>query len=446
MGRFSWLLVLALAVCAPLISTAETGLPRLRVGPEGRFLIEETGKPFVWIGETNWFFAKVDPEKRDRLLDRRSGQGFTVLFIAAREALYDGRGGPYLEGDVTRFNEPWWEYLEEYVDEAGRRGMYVGVALGWWGHVARNGPEKLYRNGLRAARRLNGKTNVVWLVAGEAGGHERKTVLPRENVEAIVRGIRDGDEDDKLLTVHADFRRGTSLNRDAELVDFNNWQTSQWCCRDDLPRKDPRRWTVWEAIGYDYEQDYPTPSGRKPTLDAEAFYERNKDFCGGTPLMVRRRAYFTILAGAFGHSYGAGGAWDGLTEPEGCSGDVVQALEYEGADDVGHVATLLRSLGDGLLEMRPRQEMVLSGQSRSYDSHIQAAAARDGRFALVYDADGGTVRLDLTTLVDGALQARWFDPREGEFGDPFAVERGDDVRLTAPTSGQDWVLVVEALR
>ena len=72
----------------------------------------------------------------------------------------------------------------------------------------RNEPSALYRNGYQAAQRLNGKTNIIWLVAGEAGGHSRDGAIPREKIEAVVKGIRDGDDDDKLLTIHADYRRG----------------------------------------------------------------------------------------------------------------------------------------------------------------------------------------------------------------------------------------------
>lgn len=428
------------------IARAADSLPRLRVHEEGRFLIKETGEPFVWVGETNWFFAEVDPARRDRMLDRRRDQGFTVLFISARENLYSGEGGPYGDG-ITDFNEPWWSYLEDYVDEAAARGIYVGVTLGWWAHVKGNEPSALYRNGYQAAQRLNGKTNVIWLVAGEAGGHSRDGAIPREKMEAIVKGIRDGDEDDKLLTIHADYRRGTSLNADRELVDFNNWQTSQWCCRHDLPRDDEREWTVWEAIEFDYSQKYDTPSGVKPTLDAEAIYERNKDFCDATPFMIRRRAYFTILAGAFGHSYGAGGIWDTLDEPEGCSGSYLDALEYEGADDMRHLAAFLRSLGDGLLKLRPNQDLVRSGQSDDYDSHIQAAQAADGSYAAVYDADGGSIGLDLGGLQGAAARVRWIDPRTGEFAeskDAVALPVSD-ATFTAPSSGEDWLLLIEVV-
>lgn len=420
-------------------------LPRLRVGPEGRFLVQEDGDVFVWVGDTNWFFAELDPTQRNQILDKRQAQGFTVMFVSARELLYDGRGGPYDDGDITDLNAAWWDYLEAYVDEAAARGLYVGVALGWWGHVLRNEAADLYTNGVAVAQRLTGKTNVIWLVAGEAGGHHRKTEIPNDKMEAIIQGIRDGDADGKLLTIHADYRRGTSLTDDAALVDFNNWQTSQWCCRDDLPRKDERAWTVWEAIAYDYAQSYDTPSGAKPTIDSEPWYENNKDFCGTTPFIIRRRAYFTLLAGAFGVHYGAGGIWDALTEPEGCSGTALQALAYDGADDLRHLSALLHDLGNDLLKLRPNQAMIVGGQSADYDAHVQAAQATDGSYALVYDADGGTLSLDLTGLAAGPIRACWMDPRDGTFTETRASysNRASAQVVTAPSSDHDWVLVLQ---
>ena len=436
---------LLLLTFAAFPALAQPSTPPLQIGPEGRFLVKPNGDAFVWVGETNWFFARIDPDRRDRMLDKRHTQGFTVLFVAAREPLYTGAGGPYVDGDITRLNEPWWTYLEDYIDAAARRGMYVGVALGWWGHVLRNTPEDLYTNGVAAAQRLNGKTNVVWLTAGEAGGHERKQTLPRENLEALVRGIRDGDTDDKLLTIHADYRRATSLTDDAALVDFNNWQTSQWCCRADLPRKDDRTWTVWEAMAFDYAQRYDTPSGAKPTLDGEAWYERNKDFCGATAFHIRRRAYFTILAGGFGHTYGAGGIWDALDEPEGCSGSYLDALDYPGAEDMAHLSAFLHALGNDLLLLRPNQTLIRAGQSAAYDAHVQAAQAADGSYAVVYDADGGTLRLDLSGLSSAFLRARWFNPDTSAYvDDERRYPREHNVRFEAPTADQDWVLWLRA--
>jgi hypothetical protein len=379
------------------------------------------------------------------MLDQRRDQSFTILFISVREELYNGKGGPYLD-DITSFNEAWWLYLDEYIDEAAQRGLYVGIALGWWGHIHRNTVEDLYKNGFLVAQRLTGKTNVIWLVAGEAGSHHRKHTIDYNKMEAIVQGLRAGDDDDRLLTIHADFQRGTSLSKDAELVDFNNWQTSQWCCPEDLPRQDERQWTVWEAIAYDYAQLYDTPSGAKPTLDAEAWYEHNKDFCGTTPFNIRRRAYYTILAGALGHQYGAGGIWDAISRSEECSGSYLDALAYSGAEDMGHLSSFLHGLGDGLLKLRPNQGMITRGQSEDYDAHIQAAQAKDGSYAVIYDANGGTMALDLTYLSWNSIEVKWFNPDNGKFTEVSIVYNNgnSEQEFTAPSSDQDWVLLLKA--
>jgi hypothetical protein len=356
--------------------------------------------------------------------------------------LFNGNGGPYIDGDITELNDAWWDYLEQYVDEAAKRGLYVGITLGWWGHVLNHNISDLYTNGFKVAQRLNGKTNIVWLVAGESGSHDRRNRIPDDKMKAIVTGIRDGDEDDKLLTIHADYRRGTSISNDSELVDFNNWQTSQWCCPNDLPRKGDDQLTVWEAIVHDYEQSYNTPSGVKPTIDAEAQYENNKDFCGSTPFTIRRRAYFTILAGAFGHQYGAGGIWDALKKPEGCSGSFLDALEYDGAEDMGHLSKFLHSLGNDLLLLRPYQPMITEGQSDSYDEHIQAAIAKDGSYAIIYDSNGGKMKLDLQRMSSQPIKAKWFNPDTGEYSDnPSGFSnKNTDQEFTAPSSKNDWLL------
>ncbi len=39
-------------------SPALAQMQKLKTGPEHRFLVKENGEPFVWIGETNWFFEE----------------------------------------------------------------------------------------------------------------------------------------------------------------------------------------------------------------------------------------------------------------------------------------------------------------------------------------------------------------------------------------------------
>jgi len=413
---------------------------KLVVGPDKRFLVKENGDAFVWIGETNWFFAKLPPATIDHILDKRSSQGFTIMFVSCREKLYNGEG----TGGISSPNEAWWSYLDEYIAKCEQRNLYVGITLGWHGKTRSNSEADLYNYGKWVGKRYKDNKNVIWLTLGEAGSHNRKNTIPDSKLNALIKGIRDGDTGDKLLTVHADFRRGTSLTNDAALCDFNNWQTSQWCCPADLPRKDPRQWTVWQAIEYDYNR---TPE--KPTLDSEAWYENNKDHCGTTPFNIRRRAYYTILAGAFGHTYGAGGIWDGLTGKNGCSGSYKDALEYPGSYDIGHCSDFFHSLGNDYIKMRPDQNFIIRGQSSSYDMHIQASVAKDSSFAVVYSGDDSKYSLDLTKMKPGSIETRWFDPRNGvyqtDFESPYSNINADQVFDPPGNSGpgNDWVLYLK---
>ena len=427
-------------------SPALAQMQKLKIGPHRRFLVKENGEPFVWIGETNWFFAKLPPETIDQILDKRQSQKFTMMFVSCRESLYNGAGGP---GSPSQPNEAWWAYLDSYVEKCAQRNLYVGITLGWWGVAKKHNADTLYDFGRFVGHRYRNQNNIIWLTLGESGGHRRKDEIPGERLEALVRGIRDGDTGDKLLTIHADYQRGTSLKAsDARLVDFNNWQTSQWTAPEDLPRKGARigNGTVWEAIAYDYGQRYNGLP--KPTLDSEAKYENNKDFGGSTPFGIRRRAYFTIFAGAFGHTYGAGGIWDGLREKEGRSGSALDALHYTGAEQIGYLSQFLQGLGDQYSKLRPDQDLIVSLNSRSYDKHIQASVASDGQFALVYSASDDSYVLDLTRLKRHRLAARWYSPRDNtyhpESKSPYANTQAKQ-RFDPPGDegpGHDWVLML----
>jgi hypothetical protein len=370
-----------------------------------------------------WKWKALASEQIERIIDDHHARGYTVLQIIAYPDSYDR--------------------VDRMVRYAAQRDLYMALVTGWYRDVLRGSEAELYQRGRTLGARYRRDNNIVWLTAGEAGGHRRKGTIPDGKLSALIRGIRDGDTGEKLLTVHADYQRGTSIDNDTHLVDFDNWQTSQWAAPTDLPRNDPRRWTVWEAIAYDYGRTPP-----KPTLDAEAWYENNKSHPGASPFAIRRRAYFTILAGGFGHTYGAGGIWDGLTEPQGKSGNWEDALEYEGYIQIGYLSEFLHGLGDDLLKLRPDPSILRGTNPDSYDAHIQASVAEDGSFAVVYFASDSPCRLDLTRLRAGQVAARWYNPRDNTYRDdphaPYATTVSDQV-FDPPTDrgpGTDWVLVL----
>jgi hypothetical protein len=75
-------MVLAMAACAPKVQTEKKGLPRLKVSENHRFLVDENGNPFFWLGDTGWLlFSKLNREDADKYLTDRANKGFNVIQI-----------------------------------------------------------------------------------------------------------------------------------------------------------------------------------------------------------------------------------------------------------------------------------------------------------------------------------------------------------------------------
>ncbi|MBN1676552.1 MAG: DUF4038 domain-containing protein [Kiritimatiellae bacterium] len=418
-------------------------MEKLRISDNGRFLAYPSGAPFIWIGDTFWLIRYRPPEVFDSYLDTRRTQGFTIIQTLFMDHSHDPAK---------------WHAYDAFVAKAAERGMYVAVVLDW-GDPRKTDPwtaEQLYRHAFWVGRRYRDADNIVWLTLGE--GTDWRT--PREKILAAVRGLRDGDTGKKLLSLHTIFGTSTGITGFTEHVDFHTWQTNHWEAPDCLPLyampkgKQPwpypppcehGNWRVWEAIAADRARE---PA--KPVLDTEAWYEgdgtgnRRLFQCNGgaLPYHVRRRAYFTVLAGACGHTYGAAGVWD-------VKGDFEQNLRMEGAAQMGHLGKLLESLGSDLLQLTPEQAMVAEGQSDDYDEHVQACRAADGGWALVYIANGKRVVLDCTCLAGRAGMAQWFDPRTGTRLDAGSFPTGRAVAFKPPGEpavGNDWVLLLASAR
>lgn len=462
-------------------------MSKLRIGGNGRHLAYADGTPFIWLGDTIWCWTAYTAAEQDEYLAVRAAQGYTVLQtrLIRNDAYYrDDYGCPFFTPDdmalpyapaskgrrpfelaACRPNEAYWRRTDEWLQKIAAHGLYAAPVL-FWGDapsLKRIGEAQMYELARWVGARYRDYDNIVWLTLGE--GTDGR--VPAEKVLPAVRGLRDGDTGGKLLSIHACTRTTTSALYWDEL-DFHTWQTSQWCAPSFLP--DPQvnwqreqgngNWRVWEAIAADCGRTPP-----KPVLDSEAWYEdapldpppRYPSYrsafgsfgqgCGAQAYHVRRRAYFTVLAGACGHTYGANPVWShGTTFAKDGPGVTWRtALQFPGGRHMGHLKRLLAARPFDLLV--PDQALVTVGQSDEYDGHVQAARASDGRYAYVYVADGHPIGVDLTGLRGDRRSASWFDPRTGEYAPVANVENSPAARFDPPgTPGldNDWVLVVEA--
>jgi hypothetical protein len=279
---------------------------------------------------------------------------------------------------------------------------------------------------------------VLWILGGD---HNPDNDRERAIIEAMAAGLKEGDRGSHLITFHP---RGPGLSSDyfheADWLDFNMVQSSHGARDHDN--------------GVFAEHDYRLEPA-KPTLDGEPRYEtlpvgfyntnaaRNVRF---DDYDCRQAAYWSLLAGACGHTYGHGSIWQ-MWQP---GRDAVlwatipwyDALDHPGAFQMGHIRRLFES--------RPFQKLVpdqsiLVNAPATGPAKVRAARATDGSFAFVYSPRGEPFTVRINCIRNHRIRQTWFDPRYGVAEPIHTTDTPGFQTFAPPTSGRgcDWLLVLD---
>jgi Protein of unknown function (DUF4038)/Putative collagen-binding domain of a collagenase len=456
--------LLALAGVVPLRAAT---LPQLRISSNGRYFVQEGGRPFLYLGDTAWTILDWTRQDADTYLHDRAKKGFTVIQISI--AGFDTLTVPdayghtiFVNRDPSRPNEAYFQDLDYVVNEAESLGLYVALVPLWANNYERprhveGFPDDPHANVLTRATaysygdflgaRYRNKP-VIWILGGDwfATGYED---IWRSMAAGIERG-EDGVH--HLMTYHEKSPRSSSqwFQHDAWLS-FNMIQSGH---------------TVFNR-NYDLVAEDWSKLPVKPVVDGEGGYEGIKDAMAPGHTIdaadVRRIAYSALFAGAAGYTYGAHGVW-GYRSPSGghsvtarafhdtrhgVAPPWAEALQLPAGSQMRYLRSLLESRP--MLERIPDQWLIANDPMGTVN-RIEATRAQDGSYAFIYTAAGGTLRI---RMIDGiynklsgkTIRAYWYNPRDGSstlIGD-FAISPFRD--FTAPSSGHgnDWVLVLDDL-
>jgi hypothetical protein len=440
---------------------AADSLPALKVSNDHRGLVTTEGKPFFWLGDTAWdLFAKLDLDKAKTYLRHRRAQGFTVVQAHLLDGDFDSADGrasvAFQENDFARPNPEYWKRADAIIAEASAQGFYLALVPAWArSYIEGKTPRlkdaataRLYGSWL--ARRYKARRNIIWIL----GGDVRPT--RHEIYDALAEGLTAGTgrgPDGILISYHppgGTYRPpATSTSEwyhDKPWLDFNMIQSGH--------RVENRNYL---RIAEDYAKTPP-----KPTMESEPCYEAHPivhDFKNGEckDHHVRQRAYWSILAGGFGFTYGGNGVWQ-MDEPGRVKKEShhnlywYDALELPGANQM----RFLRALFESRLQSEriPDQTIVKSPPGDTND-RVQAARNASATSWLIYTTDGHPIRIDPSKIASPEAVAWWFNPRTGltysSMGltsyKPFPVNRnGGEVEMRppgTPSEGNDWVLVLD---
>jgi hypothetical protein len=421
--------------------------PGLQVSPDQRHLQSTNQEPFFWLADTAWeLLHRLDYEQSNHYLTTRREQGFNVVqtvILAEQDGLrVPNRNGdlPLQNFDPNRPNEAYFAHVDRVVKRANELGIVVALLPTWGDKFNRKwgvGPEIFDAENARTFGKFLGQryadASVVWVLGGDR--------LPEEPddftiIAAMAEGLAEGDGGRHLMTYHPQGRESSARYfHDAAWLDFNMHQSGHG--EKDYPNfKD----TLNDA------KREPT----KPTLDAEPCYEDIS--IGFKPengwfgaFEARRAAYWSVLAGGLGHTYGHHSIWQmwapgvpGALEPRT---PWQEALFYPGAYQMGYMKSLFDTLP--WTQLRPADSLLVEGSQQGADA-IRVAATAHAEAVVAYTPFGVNFSLNLTAV---PTTGYWFNPRNATRIPLSTLPIAAGTSLFDPPAdaqrGNDWVLVLE---
>jgi hypothetical protein len=449
-----------LACVLAALAAEPPALSRLEVSANKRFLQTEGRQPFFWLGDTGWLlFKKLDREEAERYLENRKQKGFNVIQVMVLHGANDRNayGAPALvDSDparpaVTPGADPakageydFWDHVDYIVDAAAHKGMRIGMVAAW-GSIARSKilNEKNVREYTQfLAERYGKKPNIIWLTGGDTHGN-RETEVWRTMGQLLKQLCPS-----QLVTFHPFGRTQSSTWFHAEpWLDFNMFQSGHRRYDQDTEGQSPKGEDNWLYVREDYAKSPP-----KPTIDGEPSYEKIPQGLHDSTQPVwtdkdmRRYAWWSVLAGAFGHTYGHKAVMQMFKPGGGKSSYGPAQFWFDAIDDPG--AGQMQWLKNLILS-RPFFERVyapelVAGENGQRYEHI--VACRGDSYAILYDYTGRPFDVQLGRISGATATAWWYDPRTGKALEIGEFANKGTQRFTPPGKpepGNDWVLVLD---
>ncbi len=451
-------LLLLLASALPLAAAPWDSGP-LRVHPGGQYFQQADGQPFFWLGDTAWLLPqKLNREEVKTYFENRRAKGFNVVQLCVVQFLNDKNiyGRPALVGEniaklnVTPGADPadpaqydYWDHFDYVVATAAANGIYVAVAP-VWSHMVRRTPLSAAQVGPyieQVAKRYQSRPNVIWLNGGSGRGHENSDVwqvigetLARLNPQ-------------QLVSYHPFGRTVTSeWFKDAAWLDFHLFTSGHRRYDQDTEGR------KYGEDNWRYVLEARAADPKRPVLDAEPAYENTPQGLHKpeepywTGADSRRYAYWSVFAGAAGHTFGENSVRQVYiareTKPaSGAKGFIMDRLETDGARAMPHLKRLV--LSRPFFARVVDQSLVAGNAGEKYE---RVLVTRGQSYLFAYTYTGRDFTLKLGTLTGQKLNVAWFNPRTGEVAAAAPIANSGTAAFNPPgdpAPGNDWVLVLD---
>ncbi|WP_231915327.1 DUF4038 domain-containing protein [Lewinella sp. 4G2] len=422
----------------------------MRVSADGSHLVTGAGLPFFYLADTAWELLHRCDEAESRMyLKDRAAKGINVIQTVILAEL-EGLTVPSANGhlplrnlDPARPNEEYFQHVDAVVRLADSLGLYLGLLPTWgdkfnkkWGV----GPEVFTPENARTFGRFLGEryrnNNVIWILGGDRIPEEPEDFAI---VRAMAAGLRAAVDRRQLITYHPQggYKSSDYFPND-DWLDFHMFQSGHGGSGNKLDYKFPPE-VLAEAPG-------------KPVINGEPCYEDHpinwRPVNGWfTDFDTRRAAYWSVLAGTAGHTFGNHSIWQmwqpGRAPISSARTDWRTALRYPGVRQMGYLRRLMEGLP--FWELSPDADLFTAIPNSSGRETL-VVRTQDTGLVIAYTPYGDRLEIRRDRL-PGKVICSWFDPRSGN-SIPFKAAQTEDMLLFdppfEPAPGNDWVLVVRA--
>ena len=445
-------LLLALLGALALVGSASAAaVYPVKVGPTGRYLVDQAGAPFLMVGESpQALIGNLSLADAQTFFINRKSHGFNTVWInllcaaytacRADGATYDGiapftallnttqtdRDAPNY--DFATPNEAYFAKVDQVLQLAAQYGFLVildpAETGSWLTPMMTNGADKTRAYGQYLGQRYKNFDNIVWMHGNDYHFDQPPTADLDQVTTALALGIKDVDTR-HLQTIELYYLQSSSTDdpRWVPLIDLNAAYTY---------------FPAYDEVLNDYNRQ-----SILPVFLVESGYEfEDPPGVGTAPKNLRAQEYWTVLSGATGQLYGNHYTWQFIDGWQ-------QQLDSPGAIQMGLLNALFAPRAWHLLVPDQGHVLVTAGIGTFGDvDYVTAAQTPDGTLAMAYVPTSRTLTVDLSRL-SGQVTARWYDPAVGTFspvpGSPFANAGSYNFTTPGNNAGgdQDWVLVLE---
>lgn len=375
-------------------------------------------KPFFWLGDTAWLlFCNLNEEEAYRYLKNRADKGFNVIqavLVYTTPQMQDINKMD-IDENCNVCSLKYWEHCDKIIEMAEKLGLYMALLPSWGSIVKKKliNDDNISEYAEFLAKRYGNRKNIIWLLGGDI------KPVGYENIYNVLGNTLKQKTPNQLIGFHPFGRcMSSSWFANSQWLDFNMFQSGhrrydqcnlgKW---DDNGTSEFFGEDNWKYVEHDLK------ICQKPTLDGEPSYEwivqglHDTTQPYWTAKDVRRYAYWSVFAGACGHTYGDNSVMQFFPEKSavasyGAKDYWYEAIHHEGSGQMGHLKNLMESVD--FTQGKSRDDLLISGQREKYE---RIAIFAGENFLFAYNYLGKSFTINLSEYKNADLW--YFSPSSG---------------------------------